>query len=103
MFALRAMGLLIPSASAGILARMRGVLLIILLIIALLAIGLGIVELSRCPSEASGSRRASCSGLFLVIAALGVLAAVGRRRRDRAKKRRLGLTGRRCDTRPRDD
>ena len=45
MFALRAMGLLVPPKSAGILVRLRGVLLIIILIIALLAIGLGIVEL----------------------------------------------------------
>src|ERR1700736_3042812 len=34
MFALRAMGLLIPPASAGILARVRGALLILILIIA---------------------------------------------------------------------
>ena len=33
MFALRAMGLLIPPASAGILARVRGILLIIALIV----------------------------------------------------------------------
>src|ERR1700761_3148360 len=40
MFALRAMGLVAPPSSAGILARVRGILLIILLIIVLLAIGL---------------------------------------------------------------
>src|SRR5271156_1462472 len=45
LFALRAMGLLIPPASAGIIARVRGILLIILLFLVLLAIGLGIVEL----------------------------------------------------------
>src|SRR5580704_3176246 len=45
LFALRAMGLLIPPASAGIVARTRGILLIIALIIVLLALGLGIVEL----------------------------------------------------------
>src|SRR5437588_1733037 len=33
MFALRAMGLLLPSSSAGILARIRGIVLIILLIV----------------------------------------------------------------------
>ena len=38
MFALRAMGLLIPSASAGILARIRGILLILALVLALLAV-----------------------------------------------------------------
>src|SRR5271169_4949326 len=49
MLALRAMGLLIPPSSAGIIARMRGILLIILLVIVLLAIGLGIVELVSLP------------------------------------------------------
>src|SRR5277367_1660146 len=49
LFALRAMGLLIPTSSAGILARVRGILLIILLIAALLAIGLGLVELISLP------------------------------------------------------
>src|ERR1039457_7093996 len=37
MLALRAMGLLVPPASAGILARLRGVLLILVLIVVLLA------------------------------------------------------------------
>src|SRR6202163_4614169 len=49
MLALRAMGLLIPPASAGILAPLRGVVLILLLIIVLLALGLGIVELVALP------------------------------------------------------
>src|SRR5260370_22701798 len=40
MFALRAMGLLVPPASAGILARIRGILLILLLIAVLIGIGL---------------------------------------------------------------
>ena len=56
MFALRAMGLLVPPASAGILARIRGILLIILLMIALLAIGLGIVELVSLPFGGIGHR-----------------------------------------------
>src|ERR1700749_1604477 len=49
MFALRAMGLLMPPSSAGVLARVRGVLLIVLLIVVLLAIGLGVVELVSLP------------------------------------------------------
>ncbi len=85
MFALRAMGLLVPPASAGILARMRGVLLIILLIIALLALGLGIVELVALPFGGLGLAPAVLLGLFVVIAALGVIAAIGRRRRAQAK------------------
>src|SRR6476659_4292854 len=49
LLALRAMGLLIPPSSAGILARLRGVLLILVLVIALLAVGLGLVELVSLP------------------------------------------------------
>jgi hypothetical protein len=85
MLALRAMGLLIPPASAGILARARGVLLIIALIIALLALGLGLVELVALPFGGLGLAPGILLGLFLVVAVLAVIAAIGRRRRDRAR------------------
>jgi tetratricopeptide (TPR) repeat protein len=85
MLALRAMGLLIPPGSAGILARVRGILLIIVLIAVLLAIGLGLVELVALPFGGLGLAPGILLGLFVVIAALGVAAAIGRRRRDRAK------------------
>jgi hypothetical protein len=86
MFALRAMGLLAPPSSAGILARIRGILLIIALIIVLLAIGLGLVELISLPFGGLGIAPGVLLGLFLVLAVLGVAAAIGRRRRDRAQK-----------------
>ncbi len=86
LFALRAMGLLIPAASAGILARVRGILLIIALIIALLALGTGIVELISLPFGGLGLAPGILLGLFLVIAVLAVIATIGRRRRDRARK-----------------
>jgi hypothetical protein len=85
MFALRAMGLLIPPSSAGILARLRGVLLILVLVIALLAVGLGLVELVSLPFGGIGLAPGVLLGLFVVIAVLGVAAVIGRRRRDRAK------------------
>ena len=85
MFALRAMGLLLPPASAGILARARGVLLIILLIFVLLAIGLGVVELISLPFGGIGVAPGVLLGLILVLVVLGVMAAIGRRRRDRAR------------------
>src|SRR5436305_14043773 len=46
---LQFMGLIAPPASAGILARIRGILLLIVLIILVLAIGFGIVELVALP------------------------------------------------------
>jgi hypothetical protein len=90
MFALRAMGLLIPPSSAGILLRIRGVILLILLIVALLALGLGIVELISLPFGGLGLAPGILLGLFLVIAVLAILAAVGRRRRNRAKAAAAG-------------
>ena len=90
MLALRAMGLLIPPSSAGILARLRGILLILVLIIALIAIGLGLVELISLPFGGLGLAPAALLGLFVVIAALGIAAAIGRRRRDRAAKAAAG-------------
>jgi hypothetical protein len=86
MFALRAMGLLIPPASAGLLARVRGILLIVLLIVALIALGLGIVELVSLPFGGLGLAPGILLGLFVAIAALAAVAAFGRRRRDRAAK-----------------
>jgi hypothetical protein len=85
LFALSAMGLLVPSASAGVLKRIRGVLLIILLIIVLLAIGAGIVQLISLPFGGLGLAPSVLLGLFVVLAAIAIAAAIGRRRRDRAR------------------
>jgi hypothetical protein len=84
MLALRAMGLLLPPASAGVLARIRGVLLIISLLILILALGLGIVELVALPFGGLGLAPGILLGLFVAIAALAIIAAIGRRRRNRA-------------------
>ena len=84
MFALRVMGMLIPPASAGIVARIRGILLIIALVIALLAVGLGLVELIALPFGGLGLAPGILLGLFLAIAGVAIAAMVGRRRRDRA-------------------
>ncbi len=90
MFALRAMGLLIPSSSAGILARVRGIVLIVILIVVLLAIGLGIVELVSLPFGGLGIAPGVLLGFFLVAAAIAVVATIGRRRRNRAQAEARG-------------
>jgi tetratricopeptide (TPR) repeat protein len=87
MLALRAMGLLIPPASAGILARIRGILLIVLLIILILALGLGVVELISLPFGALPLAPGILLGLLLAIAVIATVAMIGRRRRDRAAAR----------------
>jgi hypothetical protein len=84
LFALRAMGLLVPPASAGILARIRGVLLIVVVLIVVLALGLGIVELVSLPFGGIGLAPGILLGLIVAAAALGVIFAIGRRRRARA-------------------
>ena len=90
MFALRAMGLLIPPSSAGILARVRGVLAIVALILLLIAVGLGIVELVALPFGGLGLAPGILLGLFVAIAALAVIATIGRRRRGKAAAARSG-------------
>ncbi len=85
LFALRAMGLLVPPSSAGILVRVRGVLLIIALILVLLALGAGIVELISLPFGGLSVAPSILLGLFLVIAVLAVVSMIGRRRRNRAR------------------
>jgi hypothetical protein len=84
MFMLRMMGLLMPPASAGILARVRGVLLIIALVIALLAIGTGIVQGIGLIFGGIGLGSSVFFGFLLVVAALGVLILLGRRRQAKA-------------------
>jgi hypothetical protein len=84
MLALRAMGLLIPPASAGIAARLRGIALILALIVVLLALGLGVVELISLPFGGIGIAPGVLLGLIVAIVAVAVIAVVGRRRRESA-------------------
>lgn len=85
MFALRAMGLLLPPGSAGILARVRGILLIVLLIIALLALGLGVVELISLPFGGIGLAPGVLLGFILVAIVVTILIMFGRRRQAKAR------------------
>jgi hypothetical protein len=71
--------------------RVRGVLLIVLLVIVLLAIGLGIVELIALPFGGVSLGEGLLLGLLVVVIALGILALVGRRRQAKAQaKARAG-------------
>ena len=90
MFMLRLMGLLVPPASAGMLARIRGILLILALVIALLAIGTGIVQGIGLIFGGIGVGSSVFFGFLLVVAALGVLILLGRRRQARAQASRAG-------------
>ena len=90
LFMLRMMGLLIPPASAGIAARLRGIFLLILLVIVLLAVGIGIVQLIALPFGGMDVAISGFFGLLVVIIAIGVLVLLGRRRQARAREARAG-------------
>jgi hypothetical protein len=85
---LRFRGLIAPPASAGTVARVRGIVLVIVLIIAILALGFGIVELVALPFGGISTDLAIFYGLALVAIAIGVLAYFGRKRQKRAQAER---------------
>jgi hypothetical protein len=88
LFMLRMMGLLIPPKSAGIMARIRGILLLIALVVVLLAAGFAIVTLIALPFGGIGSASAVFFGFLLVVIAIAVLVVLGRRRQARAREAR---------------
>jgi hypothetical protein len=88
MFMLRMMGLLIPPASAGMVARVRGILLILALVLVLLAVGFGVVELIALPFGGIGTASAVFFGFLLVVIVIAVLVVLGRRRQARARAAR---------------
>jgi len=92
LFLLRAAGLLAPPPSAGKLARARGVLLIVLLVVGLIALGFAVVKLIGLAFGGVGNVTAVWAGMLLIVVVLGVLALVGRRRQAKARAAR-GLPG----------
>jgi hypothetical protein len=82
------MGLLLPPSSAGILARVRGILLLIVLVIVLLAVGFGLVKLIALPFGGLGTGPALFFGFLVVVIALGVLVLFGRRRQAKTREAR---------------
>jgi hypothetical protein len=85
---LQFLGLVMPPKSAGTLARVRGVVLVIALIVAVLALGFGIVNLVALPFGGLSLDLSIFYGLALVIVAIGVLVYFGRRRQRRAQAER---------------
>ena len=81
---LRLMGLIAPAAGASGLARARGILLLLAIVIALLAIGFGVAKLVALPFGGVGTLGAMVLGLLIVIGALALLALLGRRRPAKA-------------------
>jgi hypothetical protein len=86
LFMLRLMGLVAPSPSAPWYLKVRGVLLIILFVIVLLAIGFGLAKLVTLPFGGAGTGASLLLGFLIVVVVLGVMALIGRRRQKRARE-----------------
>ena len=81
---LRLMGLIAPAPGASFVVRARGILLVVLLVVVLLAIGFGLAKLVALPFGGVGTLGAILLGLIIVAAVLAVLTLLGRRRQARA-------------------
>ena len=76
------------SASAGVLARIRGILLVILLVVLLIGLGFGIVYGIGQAAGGISVDIAIFYGFLLVLVTVGVMAYIGRRRQRKAKAER---------------
>lgn len=85
---LKIMGLVAPPASAGMLARIRGIVLVILFLVAVLALAFGIVYGIGSAAGGISVDTAIFYGFLLVLVAFAVLAVLGRRRQKRAQAER---------------
>jgi hypothetical protein len=85
---LQFMGLIAPPKSAGMLARIRGIVIIVALVVAILALGFGIVYGIGQIFGGISVDLAIFYGVLLVAVVLGVLVFFGRRRQKRAQAER---------------
>jgi hypothetical protein len=82
---LRLMGLISPAEDAPRWKRLRGFLILLTLVFVLLAIGFGIAKLAALPFGGVGTLGAILIGFVIILAVLGVLTLLGRRRQARAQ------------------
>ena len=88
LFLLRIFGVIAPPSSAGILARIRGIVIVIVAVIAILGLGFGIVEGVGQAAGGISLDLAIFYGFALVIVVLAGLAIYGRRRQKAAVAKR---------------
>jgi hypothetical protein len=87
---LRLMGLVSPPPGSSWLLRARGFAVLLALVLVLVAAGFGLVKLVALPFGGVSTAGAVLLGLLVVIAVLGVLTLLGRRRQRRAEAARRG-------------
>jgi hypothetical protein len=94
LFLLRVAGLLVPTPGAGSLARVRGIALLVLIVVVLMAVGYGLAELVFLPLGGIGLLGGLAVGLLIVFLVIGVLALFGRRRQRKAREERTAAVAR---------
>ena len=85
LFMLRLMGLIAPPESAGRLQRIRGFVLLLVIVFILMAIGFGLAKLVALPFGGIGTLGAVLIGVLIIVVALGILTLIGRRRQAKAR------------------
>jgi hypothetical protein len=88
LFFLRIIGLVAPPSSAGIFPRIRGIVIVLTAIIAILAIGFGIVEGIGQAAGGISLDLAIFYGVALALVAVGIAIFYGRRRSKAAMAKR---------------
>jgi uncharacterized ion transporter superfamily protein YfcC len=83
---LRIMGFIAPAPNTPWYVKVRGVLLVIVAVILLLALGFGVVKLVALPFGGASTGAALLLGLLVIAIALGVMVLLGRRRQARARE-----------------
>ncbi len=89
---LKFMGLVAPPKSAGLLARIRGIAIVVAIVVAVLLLGFGIVSLIALIFGGLSLDLRIFWGLVLVFVAIGGLAFFGRRRQKKALAQRAEQT-----------
>jgi hypothetical protein len=92
LFGLQMMGLIAPAHSAGVLRRIRGIVIGAVLVIAIIALGSGIVELISLPFGGLSAPPAVLLGVRADIVAFVILTQIGRRKRNAARAK-AGVAG----------
>ena len=90
---LQLMGLVAPPKSAGVLARIRGIVIIVALIVLIMLVAFGIVNLVALPFGGLSLDIAIFYSIVLGGIAFGALAYFGRRRQKRALAKRAEQLG----------
>jgi hypothetical protein len=90
---LRLMGLIAPTPGAPWYLKVRGALLVLLVVVALMAIGFGVAKLVALPFGGAGTAVSLLLGLLIIVVVLGVLVLLGRRRQRRAREKARAAPG----------